>query len=230
MAEFAHFCANSAIATFALVAKLCEFHICNIFAPGKFGANSIFHSRSDVGNSANATITNVHSTSTSSDSSVQISNDAGRWKSLSESERDSVTLTGPQPLPKSLPKNSKGRSFLMSIFLRKMPKGETVARDWLVWSETAQSLFCFCSCLFATKFPSSAQSEFSHPQLGCNDKWQKLYEKTEAHAKNVARISNYLKWRDLISSLDISKGIDSFQQRQFGKKEGDMEGNFKKSS
>ena len=37
MAEFARFCANSAIATFALVAKLCEFHICNIFAP-----NSIF--------------------------------------------------------------------------------------------------------------------------------------------------------------------------------------------
>ena len=35
--------ANSAIATFALVAKLCKFHICNIFAPGKFGANSIFH-------------------------------------------------------------------------------------------------------------------------------------------------------------------------------------------
>ena len=43
MAEFARFCANSVIATFALVAKLCEFHICNIFAPGKFGANSIFH-------------------------------------------------------------------------------------------------------------------------------------------------------------------------------------------
>ena len=42
MAEFARFCANSAIATFALVAKLSEFHICNIFAPGKFGANSIF--------------------------------------------------------------------------------------------------------------------------------------------------------------------------------------------
>ena len=36
MAEFARFCANSAIATFALVAKLCKFHICNIFAPGKF--------------------------------------------------------------------------------------------------------------------------------------------------------------------------------------------------
>ena len=27
----------------ALVAKLCKLHICNIFAPGKFGENSIFH-------------------------------------------------------------------------------------------------------------------------------------------------------------------------------------------
>ena len=42
MVEFARFCANSAIATFALVAKLCKFHICNIFAPGKFDANSFF--------------------------------------------------------------------------------------------------------------------------------------------------------------------------------------------
>ena len=42
MPEFARFCANSAIATFALVAKLGEFHSCNIFVPGKFGANSIF--------------------------------------------------------------------------------------------------------------------------------------------------------------------------------------------
>ena len=56
----------------------------------------------------------------------------------------------------------------------------------------------------------SAQSEFSHPQLGCNDNWRKLYEKTEAHEKNVAHISNYIKWRDLILSLDTSKGIDSF--------------------
>ena len=39
IAEFASFCANSAIATFALVAKLCKFHICNIFAQGKFDAN-----------------------------------------------------------------------------------------------------------------------------------------------------------------------------------------------
>ena len=42
IAEFARFCVNSAIATFALVAKLCKFYICNIFAPGKFGANLIF--------------------------------------------------------------------------------------------------------------------------------------------------------------------------------------------
>ena len=42
MAEFAHFCLNSVIATFALVAKLCDIHICNRFEPGEFGASSIF--------------------------------------------------------------------------------------------------------------------------------------------------------------------------------------------
>ena len=48
MAKFAQKRANSAIATFALVAKLCKFHICNILAPGKFGANSIFHPVLDI--------------------------------------------------------------------------------------------------------------------------------------------------------------------------------------
>ena len=123
----------------------------------------------------------------------------------------------PQLPPKSLPKDSKSRSFPISIFARKMPDGETVARDWLVRSERAQSLFCFCCCLFTTKSPSSAQSEFSHPQLGCNDNWRKLYEKTLAHEKSVAHISNYIKWRDLNISLGKGKRIVSFQQQQFAK-------------
>ena len=33
---------NSAIATLALCAKLCKAHTCNIFAQGKFDANSFF--------------------------------------------------------------------------------------------------------------------------------------------------------------------------------------------
>ena len=172
-------------------------------------------SQSGIGSSANAAVADVRNTG--SDSSVQISNDVGSWKSLSAREIDSVTLTGPQPLPESLRKDSKGRSFPMNIFSRKMPNGETVARDWLVWSKIAQSLFCFCFCLFATKSPSTAQSEFSHPQLGCNDNCRKLYEKTEAHEKNVAHISNYIKWKDLISSLSLNKGINSFQRQQFDK-------------
>ena len=33
-------CSGSRVAK--LIAKLCEFHICNIFAPAKFGVTSIF--------------------------------------------------------------------------------------------------------------------------------------------------------------------------------------------
>ena len=42
MAEFAQKRANSAITTLALGAKLCKAHTCNIFAQGKFDANSFF--------------------------------------------------------------------------------------------------------------------------------------------------------------------------------------------
>ena len=71
---------------------------------------------------------------TSTESTVQIteiSNDVGSWKSLSASERDSVVKMGPKLPPKSLRKDSKGRSFPMSIFSKIMPNGETMARDWL---------------------------------------------------------------------------------------------------
>ena len=42
MAEFAQKRANSAITTLSLGAKLCKAHTCNIFAQGKFDANSFF--------------------------------------------------------------------------------------------------------------------------------------------------------------------------------------------
>ena len=151
------------------------------------------------------------------ESSTKINNDVATWKSLSIKVRDSIAIMGPQLPPKSLPKDSKSRSFPISIFATKMPNGKTVARDWLVWSKRAQSLYCFCCCLSTTKSPSSAQSEFGHPQLGCNDNWRKLYEKTLVREKSVAHISNYIKCRDLNISLGKRNGIDNFQQQHFAK-------------
>ncbi|CAB4018775.1 zinc finger MYM-type 1-like, partial [Paramuricea clavata] len=131
--------------------------------------------------------------------------------------RGTLVKMGPQLPPRILPKDSKSRSFPMSIFSKVMPSGETVARDWLVWSETTQNLFCFCCCLFARKSASATQSEFSHPQLGCNDNWRKLYEKTQSHEKSFSHVSNYMKWRDLVLSLEMCKGVDSLQQHKLVK-------------
>ena len=122
---------------------------------------------------------------------------------------------GPQPIPKNLPNDSKNRSFPMSIFSKRMPNGETVKRDWLVWSETGKSLNCFSCCLFSTKSPSPVVSEFSHPELGCKDNWRKLYEKTEAHEKSTMHISNYVQWRNVLVCLENKSGIDRLQQQGF---------------
>ena len=48
----------------------------------------------------------------------------------------------------------------------------------------------------------------------------KLYEKTLGHEKSSAHISNYMKWRDLILSLEMCKVIGNFQRQQlFNEKE-----------
>ena len=147
--------------------------------------------------------------------SAPVSNDVATWKELSSKDRDAIAVMGPQPIPKNLPNDSKNRSFPMSIFSKRMPNGETVKRDWLVWSETGKSLNCFSCCLFSTKSPSPVVSEFSHPELGCKDNWRKLYEKTEAHEKSTMHISNYVQWRNLLVCLENKSGIDRLQQQGF---------------
>lgn len=174
-------------------------------------SRSSSYKSSDVEKSVTVTVDESHDTIESA--SATVSNDVATWKKLSSKERDALAVMAPQPIPKDLPKDTKNRSFPMSIFSKRMPNGETVERDWLVWSETGKCLYCFCCCLFSTKPPSSAFSEFSHPQLGCKDNWRKLYEKTQTHERSQMHISNYMIWRDFLVSAENKRGIDALQQQ-----------------
>ena len=86
-----------------------------------------------------------------------------QWKQFTKKGREDVALKGPPAQPVSFPKDSKGRIFPTSVFLKTMPHGESVTRDWLVWSKTTRSLYFFSCCLFNEVPPSAARSLFSHP-------------------------------------------------------------------
>ena len=76
--------------------------------------------------------------------------------------------------------------FPNSILRYKLPNGEDVHRDWLVWSESNQALSCFPCRLFT---PSS---NTNHSLLGSStgyskdNKWKKLYDRIPEHLESTS--------------------------------------------
>ena len=81
-----------------------------------------------------------------------------------------------------------------------MTNGEKVTRDWLVWSISRQSLFCFLCCLFLERSQKEVRSKtfkLTKPDLGHGDNWRKLYGKVEAHQRSSSHVSCFITWKEL---------------------------------
>ena len=76
----------------------------------------------------------------------------------------------------------KGRRFTKAYYYIVMKNGERVNRSWLVYSESADRVFCFCYCLFGKQKQLSEE--------GFKD-WNNLamhlinHERSEEHRKNT---------------------------------------------
>ena len=85
-------------------------------------------------------------------------------------------------------------------------------RDWLVWSQSAQGLFCFPSCLF--EGCEQQLSMLTRPDAGLKDNWRKLYDRIQSHQRNCAHLSHYCDWKSLQESLKKHSGVDAALQKQ----------------
>ena len=129
-----------------------------------------------------------------------LSNDPSSWKNLTEQDKEDIVKIGPPKNPKSFPRDSSGRNFPQNIFSQEMTNGEKVKRDWLVWSISRQSLFCFPCCLFqevSQKEVTSKTSKLTKPDAGHKDNWRKLYGKVEAHQRSSSHVLCYITWKEL---------------------------------
>ena len=99
-----------------------------------------------------------------------------------------------------------------------MTNGEKVTRDWLIWSTSRQSLFCFPCCLFqeiSQKEVTSKTSKLTKPDLGHGDNWRKLYGKVEAYQRSSSSVSCFITWKELEKTVLRTTGIDQQLQSQF---------------
>ena len=150
--------------------------------------------------------------------SPSLSNDPSSWKNLTEQDKEYIVKIGPPKNPKSFPRDSSGRNFPQNIFFQEMTNGERVTRDWLVWSISRQSLFCFPCCLFqeiSQKEVTSKTSKLTKPDLGHGDNWRKLYGKVEAHQRSSSHVSCFITWKELAKTVLRTTGIDQQLQLQF---------------
>ena len=70
--------------------------------------------------------------------------DPGLWNSLSQTDRQKLIVTGPSSLPKNFnyPTDQlPNRSFSSSLRYRTLNNGETVVRNWLVYSIAKNAVF-----------------------------------------------------------------------------------------
>lgn len=118
--------------------------------------------------------------------------------------RDLIVLKGPPETPKTVPRDSSGKSFPMSVFKKIMNNGEVIERNWLVWSQQTSALFCFLCCLFkdpiSNEHGGDQTSKFVYKEM--DNSWKKAYEKVKSHKCNVKHLQNYIKWEQLLNTLN----------------------------
>lgn len=87
----------------------------------------------------------------------------------------------------------EGRQFSIKWFHKIMPNGETVKRDWLMYSRYKGSLFCF-PCLLFAKF-RDRRPLLCDPDYGFS-KWKKLNPKIPEHENSIDHRNSYITWKE----------------------------------
>ncbi|KAF2890223.1 hypothetical protein ILUMI_15950 [Ignelater luminosus] len=97
----------------------------------------------------------------------------------------SVVRQRPVPVPQNFNflVNSDGRKFLDHYCKRQLPNGEKVKRDWLIYSMSKDSIYCFC-CKIFSKTTSSLSD------LNSFLDWQHLSLTLERHETSVVHNEN----------------------------------------
>lgn len=134
--------------------------------------------------------------------------DPGLWpETFSHSIRQAILEMGPKQIKDfNFPRDSSGRKFSHTYYNRHLKNGEECNRNWLVYSISKNSVYCFCCKLFELR--NSKHNKFIQGQ---ND-WQHLAMYLDRHEKKSSHLNNYKKWTELTAALKSKTCIDYLQQ------------------
>lgn len=136
-----------------------------------------------------------------------VMNDLALWPQvLSDKQRIFLIERGPvQVKESSYPSNSSKRSFSNAYYTKKMLNNETVLRNWLVYSKSTDSVYCFYCKLF------DADVTPFNGKIGYKD-WQHLSIALERHEKSSGHLLCLKKQITLKTGILKEKTVDFLNQ------------------
>lgn len=133
--------------------------------------------------------------------------DPGKWpQNISAQNAKSLTISGPHQLKQfNFPANHTGRKFSPNYYTRKLNNGETVSRNWLLYSITKDAVYCFCCKIFG-------KDEKLNMCVGVQD-WQHLSIILTRHEKSNFHNENINRWLDLSKRISKKTTVNEAELR-----------------
>lgn len=145
---------------------------------------------------------------------IQIELDPFTWPDvLSASFREKIAKSGlpPTPNPGKIYPSHGGRSFQLSYFYGIHTSGANYKRDWLIYSDSSDSVYC----LFCAIFNRNANS-FCAIGRGYSE-WKNIKRDLGAHETTFKHYSAFKDWHELCKRLELNKTINAEQMKLLNK-------------
>lgn len=127
-------------------------------------------------------------------SEIVLSDDPALWpEKITNQQRCSIVKRGPVQIKDlDFPQNCDKipHRFTADCFYKKMKNEEKIQRNWLVYSVSSDSVFCFCCKLFERGSTYSLSSDGFHS-------WIKIHSHLKEHEKSKAHRANMQTLREL---------------------------------
>ena len=136
--------------------------------------------------------------------------DPAKWLPKRDSSYvDSIVRAGPAPMEdRYFPRDEQRRHFSKLHYYRETANGEKLLRRWLVYSPSADKVFCFCCKLLDRLSKSSLAS-------GGFGKWKHVGDTLSTHEKSSGHFSAFATWTKTELRLRGElEGVDTLHQRR----------------
>lgn len=107
------------------------------------------------------------------------------------------------------PVNEQGRRFTSKNYYRKLANGENSLREWLIYSKSFDSVYCFPCKLF---YSANDKCTSLFDKKGFRD-WKHLSETLTSHEVSKIHVVNCNKWKMLHRSFKNNTTIDASHQK-----------------